>query len=118
MPITVTIFVDDKYAAVIAGYEMVDYDKNNVSNIVPYINWSDILPKDRTFIFDDEQTYETYLTENSTFDSVRFILLKINSKEENNSDIYEINFSETYLNNCASSNFDKIIDSEMVLKST
>ena len=88
----------------------------NKSNIVDKIEWQNILPN--CHIFNNEKDYHNYLIDNPITNNLRFILLLFNKPDDFiQSGVYEINYSNKYINNLHNSNFENIVESNDVLKS-
>ena len=124
IPMTITIFLDNYYSAVVSGYTINGYIPDSDANIhnnfmntnrVQQIGWTSIIPSNMLNEFDNVIDYQAYLSAAPISDELRFILLKIPNYSE--SSIYEINYNKEYTSNLASSNYQEILDSVLVLKS-
>jgi thiamine pyrophosphate-dependent acetolactate synthase large subunit-like protein len=124
IPMTITIFIDNYYSAVVAGYTINGYIPDSDADIgdtdgmntnkVPTISWTTIIPSNMLKEFDNVIDYQTYLSANPISPELRFILLKIPNYSE--SSIYEINYNNDYTSNLVSSNYQAILGTPMVLK--
>jgi thiamine pyrophosphate-dependent acetolactate synthase large subunit-like protein len=124
IPMTINIFIDTYYSAVVAGYTMngyipdsnVDISYNYMNtNRVPSINWAQIIPANMLHVFNNVVDYQTYLSANPIAPTLRFILLTIDNYSD--SSIYEINYNSTYTNALSSSDYTTILGSILTLKS-
>ena len=121
---TINIFIDNYYSAVVAGYTMHGYipdDNTEIpynfmnTNRVPKINWAKIIPDTMLHEFNSVREYKNYLSTNPISHGLRFILLSIDNYSE--SSVYEINYNDVYADNLATSNYEGILNTELILKS-
>lgn len=127
IPMTITIFLDNYYSAVVAGYTMNGYIPDSDTDIssnfmntnrVPQIGWNTIIPTGMLNEFNNVVDYQSHLSANPIPTSLNFILLTIPDYSE--SSIYEINYNSVYKSALASDapgNYQVILDSTLVLKS-
>lgn len=124
IPMTINIFIDNYYSAVVAGYTMHGYipdDNTDIpynymnTNRVPKINWAQIIPNIMLHEFNNVREYKNYLSSNPVSPTLRFILLSIDNYSE--SSVYEINYDNVYAHNLATSNYEGILNTELTLKS-
>ena len=124
IPMTINIFVDTYYSAVVAGYTMNGYipDSNTDisanfmnTNRVPQINWAQIIPAGMLHQFSSAADYQAYLSANPISSTLRFILLSIDNYSE--SSIYEIDYNSVYKNYLATSDYTAILNYPLILKS-
>jgi len=112
LPLTVSIFIDKTYSAVVQTYVSKQFTNNN-SNSVSFSSWSKILPN--SIIFTNENDYYNYLLLNPITDYVRYILLIINNDDLYGSLVYEININEKYILNAEKNNFNEMINAPYIL---
>ena len=124
IPMTITIFLDNYYSAIVAKYTRNGYipDSNTDitnnfmnTNRVQQIEWASIIPSNMLKVFDNVKDYQSHLSANPIPTSLNFILLSIPNYSE--SSIYQINYNKEYTSNLASSNYQEILDSVLALKS-
>jgi len=132
LPITIHITIDSYYSAVVTSYIMNDkipenYNRSNPpgtwmkTNKTPKINYKKFFPD--ALEFNNVQDYASYIAKNPYTEKLRIILLNIsdddsiNNIQYGNSNIYEINFNEDYYKMLENNEFDKILDSELVISS-
>jgi hypothetical protein len=124
IPMTITIFLDNYYSAVVAGYTMNGYIPDSDTDIssnfmntnrVPQIGWNTIIPANMLNEFNNVVDYQSHLSANPIPTSLNFILLTIPNYSE--SSIYEINENSVYKNMLASDNYQAILGYPLVLKS-
>jgi acetolactate synthase I/II/III large subunit len=124
IPMTINIFVDNYYSAVVAGYTMNGYIPDSDTDIsanfmntnrVPQINWAQIIPAGMLHQFSNAADYQAYLSANPISSTLRFILLSIENYSE--SSIYEIDYNSVYQNYLATSNYTAILNYPLILKS-
>ena len=128
-PITINIFLDHYYSAIVSAFIMKKYIPlidNNYNNKklnttkVSNINWKNIFKNSLEFF--DINDYYKYLMDNPISDKLRILLIYPSGKNNydpkySNSNIYEINFNKDYYNNLKNSNFNNILNTELVIKS-
>ena len=112
LPLTVSIFIDKTYSAIVQTYVSKQFTNNN-SNTVSFSSWSKILPN--AVIFTNENDYYNYLLLNPTTDYVRYILLIINNDDLYESLVYEININEKYILNAQKNNFNEMINEPYII---
>lgn len=111
IPLTVTIYINNLYAAVSTSHEIKKYKPNNITNVVENLM---ILPN--SYIFDNCTDYYHYLIHNPISTNLRFIIIKLGNNSID-SNIYEININESYKHNLQNNLFNEIIQQPLVLKS-
>jgi hypothetical protein len=121
---TINIFVDNYYSAVVAGYTMNGYIPDSDTDIsanfmntnrVPQINWAQIIPAGMLHQFSSATDYKAYLSANPISSTLRFILLSIDTYSE--SSIYEIDYNSVYQNYLATNDYTAILNYPLILKS-
>lgn len=109
LPITVTIYVNNMYGAIMEDLEM-KHDKMKKIIEIPNIPILNILPN--CHIFYDENTYYRYLNNNYYSDELRFIIIMLpNTNSENF--VYEINADKEYEENLKNNRFENILNTKM-----
>jgi thiamine pyrophosphate-dependent acetolactate synthase large subunit-like protein len=109
LPITVTIFINHMYGAIVEDFEIKEGKMNEIIKIpnIPILN---ILPN--CHIFYDENKYYKYLNNNYYSDKLRFIIIMLpNTNSENF--VYEINADKEYEENLKNNRFEKILNTSM-----
>ena len=134
IPITMFIFVDGYYSAVVAGLEKLNLiNDENVDNLtlekdpyissvkVPNINWEKMVPSDMLKIINNPSELNYFIKNTEISKKFQVILLKINKNEKlkniMNSSIKEINFSKEMENALKNNQFDKVKKIPLVLVS-
>ena len=124
---TIHITLDGLYSAIASSYIMnkslpLNYDSSiefppfMKTVEVPYFNYNELFP-DALFIQSVEE-YEAYISQNPISDSLRIIFLFITDENEySKSNVYEINFNEAYNNALEKSDFENILNTELVIAS-
>lgn len=109
LPITVTIYVNNMYGAIMEDLEM-KHDKMKKIIEIPNIPILNTLPN--CHIFYDENTYYEYLNNNYYSDELRFIIIMLpNTNSENF--VYEINADKEYEENLKNNRFENILNTKM-----
>jgi thiamine pyrophosphate-dependent acetolactate synthase large subunit-like protein len=109
LPITVTIYVNNMYGAIMEDLEMKHDEMKKIIEIpnIPILN---TLPN--CHIFYDENTYYEYLNNNYYSDELRFIIIMLpNTNSENF--VYEINADKEYEKNLKNNRFENILNTKM-----
>lgn len=127
VPLTIHITIDGLYAAIASAYIMnnslpLNYDSSiefppfMKTNEVPLYDYKQLFP-DALFMKSVEE-YEGYISQNPISDSLRIIFLFITDENDySKSNVYEINFNDKYYNALEKSNFENILNTEMVIAS-
>ena len=122
-PITISLFVDKYYSAIVSGYEINDFIPNKKTIITknymnpmrtPKINWDLVIPQNMRVTLHSPEDYYNYLSNNPFTDKLRFILLTTEFYNESN--VYEINYNKEYRCFLKYSEFNKILNYPLVLK--
>ena len=109
LPITVTIYVNNMYGAIMEDLEM-KHDKMKKIIEIPNIPILNTLPN--CHIFYDENTYYEYLNNNYYSDELRFIIIMLpNTNSENF--VYEIDADKEYEENLKNNRFENILNTKM-----
>jgi len=112
IPMTITIYVNNLYAAVYSSFIIKGFDPINDSNFVQNLQLSKILPN--CHVFDDLDKYYNYLNKNPISDKLRFIIINLgNVHEENN--IYQINMNHIYEKNLKNDMFEEILKAKLTI---
>lgn len=111
IPLTITIFVNHLYGAIYSSYIIKGYTTNQTNNVdsIPYIN---LLPN--CHIFEDLSKYFEYLNRNPVSNTLRFIIINLGKNNEN-SNVYEINMNSNYERYLKNNMYKEIIESKLVL---
>ena len=127
VPLTIHITLDGLYAAIASAYIMnnslplnydssIDFPPFMKTNEVPLYDYKQLFP-DAIFIQSVEE-YKGYISQKPISDSLRIIFLFITDENEySKSNVYEINFKEGYYNALEKSNFESILNTELVIAS-
>ena len=112
LPITVTIFINHIYGAIVSSYIIKGLDPKNVTNNVENNFFLSMLPN--SYIFEDLEKYYDFLNKNPISHKLRFIIINLGKKPES-SNVYEINLNEKYQHYLKNDMFNEIINSKLVL---
>lgn len=113
LPITVFLFINNLYGAVVS-HNIIDKLKQNKTGDVFVINL--VKNFENTFIFDNEKAFESFLTKNPVSISLRFIIINLGNNPVD-SHVYEIDINSFYRKSLKNSSFDEILKTTQVLKS-
>lgn len=110
LPITVTIFVNNMYGAIM---EDLEFKKDVMNKIIEIPNNPILNMLPNSHIFYDENKYYKYLNNNYYSDKLRFIIIMIpNTNSE--SIVYKINADKEYEENLKNDRFNKILNTKMI----
>jgi thiamine pyrophosphate-dependent acetolactate synthase large subunit-like protein len=114
LPLTITLYINNIYAAITSSYIIKGFDNDTRTYKVENIPLK-MLPN--CHIFDDTEKYFEYLNKNPVSTKLRFIIINLGIKEEN-SNVYEINMNKNYENYLKNSMFNEIINEPFVLSTS